>query len=204
MDPHEITPEKLMRTLENRLPKRNTSSSVLVPLIYHQGEWQILFEVRSKTVSQPGEISFPGGHVQHNESSFEAVLRETYEETGIQASDVTILGGLPREQIQGGRLVRPFVGQISPEALDNLKASDEVDALFTVPVDYFMSIEPKKYRYKMEIPKDKTLPRELQKHLKVENPYAVTLYWEYRGYGIWGLTARILSKLLYLINEYQG
>lgn len=203
MEPHEITPEKLIRTLENRLPKKNTSSSVLVPLIYYNGEWQILFEVRSDTVSHPGEISFPGGHVQHNESSFEAVLRETCEETGIPSSDVTILGGLPRELIQGGRYVRPFVGQIPAESLNKLKASSEVDALFTVPVDYFMSIEPEHYRYKLSIPEDRTLPQVLQRHLKVEDPYAVTPYWEYRGYGIWGLTARILQNLLYLINEYK-
>jgi 8-oxo-dGTP pyrophosphatase MutT (NUDIX family) len=203
MEPRDITPEKLRRTLEHRLPRKSTSSSVLVPLLHNHGEWHVLFEVRSNTVSQPGEVSFPGGHVEHNESSLEAVLRETCEETGIQASDVQILGGLPRERIQGGRLVRPFVGQIPAESLRHLKTSSEVDALFTVPVDYFMSIEPKQYRYKLEIPEDRSLPPILQRHLSVENPYGITLYWEYRGYGIWGLTARILHNLLYLIQNYQ-
>ena len=204
MDPRDITPEKLMRTLEqNRLPRKNTSSSVLVPLINDRGSWHILFEVRSKTVSQPGEVSFPGGHVEHNENSFEAVLRETCEETGIQATDVKILGGLPRERIQGGRLVRPFVGQIPSDSLRRVKTSNEVDALFTVPVDYFMSIEPKQYKYKLEIPEDDSLPPILRRHLSVEAPYGITLYWEYRGYGIWGLTARILNNLLYLIENYH-
>lgn len=203
MDPRDITPERLIKTLEHRLPRRNTSSSVLVPLLQNRGEWHVLFEVRSNTVSQPGEVSFPGGHVEHNENSFEAVLRETCEETGIQSSDVKILGGLPRERIQGGRLVRPFVGQIPGDSLHHAKTSSEVDALFTVPVDYFMSIEPKKYKYKLEIPEDESLPPILQRHLSVENPYGVTLYWEYRGYGIWGLTARILHNLLYLIENYK-
>ena len=203
MDPRDITPEKLKRTLEHSLPRKSTSSSVLVPMLFNHGEWHVLFEVRSNTVSQPGEVSFPGGHVEHNESSFEAVLRETCEETGILSSEVEILGGLPRERIQGGRLVRPFVGQIPAEALGHIRTSSEVDALFTVPVDYFMSIEPKQYKYKLEIPKDESLPPILQRHLSVENPYGVTLYWEYRGYGIWGLTARILSNLLYLIESYK-
>ena len=203
MDPRDITPEKLMRTLEHRLPRKSTSSSVLVPLLFNRGEWHVLFEVRSNTVSQPGEVSFPGGHVEHNENSFEAVLRETCEETGIPSSDVTILGGLPRERIQGGRLVRPFVGQIQADSLRRIKTSSEVDTVFTVPVDYFMTIEPKQYKYKLEIPEDRTLPPILQRHLSVENPYGITLYWEYRGYGIWGLTARILNNLLYLIENYK-
>jgi len=203
MDPRDITPEKLKRTLENRLPRRNTSSSVLVPLLHNHGEWHVLFEGRSNTVSQPGEFTLPRGHVEHNESSFAAVLRETCEETGILSSEVEILGGLPRERIQGGRLVRPFVGQIPAEALRRIKPNNEVDALFTVPVDYFMSIEPKQYKYKLEIPEDNSLPPILRRHLSVENPYGITLYWEYRGYGIWGLTARILNNLLYLIENYQ-
>ena len=203
MDSRNITPETLRRTLEHRLPRKNTSSSVLVPLLRKHGEWHVLFMVRSSIVSQPGEVSFPGGHVEHNESSFEAVLRETCEEIGLQASDVQILGALPRDRTMGGRLVRPFVGLIQPESLRHIKTSREVDSLFTAPLDYFMTVEPEQYRYKFEIPDDQSLPPVLRRHLSVENPYAITLYWEYRGYGIWGLTARILYNLLCLIENYQ-
>lgn len=203
MDPHEITPEKIRLTLEHRLPRRSTSSSVLVPLIDKSDGWNVLFEVRSNTVSQPGEVSFPGGHLMHEESSLEAVLRETSEETGIKPDDIEILGGLPRERIQGGRLVRPFVGCLPSASLQTMTISDEVASLFTVPIDYLMSVRPQKIKYRMSIPEDKSLPPILQRHLSVENPYGVTFYWEYRGYGIWGLTARILYNLLYLIYNYK-
>ena len=203
MDSRDITPENLRRTLENRLPRKSTSSSVLVPLLHKHGEWHVLFIVRSNTVSQPGEVCFPGGHVEHNESSFEAVLRETCEEIGLRSSDVQILGGLPRERTHGGLVVRPFVGYIQAESLRHIKTSNEVDSVFTAPVDYFMSIQPKRYRYRFEIPQDRSLPQILQRHLSVETPYAITLYWEYRGYGIWGLTARILRNLLYVIENCE-
>ena len=39
--------------------------------------------------------------------------------------------------------------------------------------------------------------------MSVEKPYGVTLDWEYRGYGIWGLTARILHNLLSLIGDSE-
>ena len=201
MNPWDITAEKLRRTLEHRLPRKSTSSSVLVPLLQKNGEWHILFMVRSRTVSQPGEVCFPGGHVENNESSFEAVLRETCEEIGLQASDVEILGGLPRERSQGIYLVRPFVGYIQEEALHHIKTSSEVASLFTAPLEYFMSVQPQKYRYKLEIPKDRTLPPILQRHLGVEKPYGLTLYWEYRGHGILGLTARILQNLLTVVEN---
>ncbi len=203
MDLRDITPEKLRHTLEHRLPRRSTSSSVLVPLLHIRGEWHVLFMVRSNTISQPGEVCFPGGHVEHDESSFEAVLRETCEEIGLQASDVQILGVLPRERTQGTLVVRPFVGYIQAETLRHINTSNEVDSLFTAPVDYFMSVEPKQYRYRFEIPEDRSLPPILRRHLSVEKPYGITLYWEYRGYGIWGLTARILQSLLYLIEKCE-
>ena len=206
MDSRDITLENLQRilTLEQGLLRKSTTSSVLVPLLHKHGEWHVLFQVRSYTVSQPGEVCFPGGHVEHNESSFEAMLRETCEEIGLQASEVQIIGGLPRERTQGGLLVRPFVGYIPVKSMRHIHTNSEVESLFTVPIDYFMGVEPKQYRYRLEIPEDWSLPLILQRHLSVEKPYGVTLYWEYRGYGIWGLTARILHNLLSLIGEYEG
>ena len=34
--------------------------AVLLPLIKIKDEWHVLYEVRSKHISQPGETSFPG------------------------------------------------------------------------------------------------------------------------------------------------
>lgn len=203
MNSQDITLDNLKRTLENGFLRKNTTSSVLVPLLHKHGEWHVLFQVRSYTVSQPGEVCFPGGHVEHNESSFEAMLRETCEEIGLQASEVEILGWLPRERTQGGHLVRPFVGYIPARSMRHIHTNSEVESLFTVPIDYFMAVEPKQYRYRLEIPEDWSLPLTLQRHMSVEKPYGVTLYWEYRGYGIWGLTARILHYLISLIGDYE-
>ncbi|MDD6254466.1 MAG: CoA pyrophosphatase [Eubacteriales bacterium] len=199
----DITSGKLKKALENRLPRKDTSSSVLVPLVQKESGWEVLFEVRSETVSQPGEVSFPGGHLENGERSIDAVLRETCEEIGVAPGDVEILGELPRERIQGWRLVKPFVGSIKKEAYENIRTSSEVQQVFTVPMSFLMNSEPKSYTYRMSIEKDSTLPPVLQRHLGVESPYGVTLYWEYNGFGIWGLTARILRNLILLTQMYQ-
>ena len=58
--------------------------SVLVPLVEKDGELNLLFELRSsKMKADPGEICFPGGHVEPGEDFRTAAVRETFEEIGI-------------------------------------------------------------------------------------------------------------------------
>ena len=43
--------------------------SVLVPFVEKDGRVHLLFEVRAKNMqSQPGEVCFPGGHVERGEN----------------------------------------------------------------------------------------------------------------------------------------
>ena len=51
--------------------------AVLLPLIYDvkTDKYQILYQVRSEHISQPGEVSFPGGRVEEGETFHEEVKR---------------------------------------------------------------------------------------------------------------------------------
>ena len=56
-------------------------ASVFVPLCNRHGVPSVLFTVRTKTVSShKGQVSFPGGHRDHNETAEQAALREFREE----------------------------------------------------------------------------------------------------------------------------
>ena len=66
--------------------------AVLIPLVWQKDEMYLLLEVRSGTVSQPGEICFPGGGVEKKERPMDCVVRETQEETGIPKHAIRILG----------------------------------------------------------------------------------------------------------------
>ena len=192
----------ITEALKREIPKRVTSSTVLVPLVPDEiGGYGVLFEIRSQNVSQPGEVSFPGGHLEPGEEPVDAVRREVREELGIPESEIKILGMLPRERIHAGKRVRPFVGVISRMAADNLKISDEVAGTFEMPLSYFIENPPETYNYRMKMTIDEDLPPVLQNHLKVERPYGTTLYWDCGGKGLWGMTARILSNLLVLLRQ---
>lgn len=196
-----LSENTVAEALKREIPRRKTSSTVLVPLVPGEsGGFNVLFEIRSQSVSQPGEVAFPGGHLEQGEEPVDAVKREVREELGIPEGEIKILGMLPRERIHAGKRVRPFVGVVSRKAASGIRISDEVAGTFEMPLAYFIDNPPETYNYRMKMEIDPNLPPVLQNHLKVEKPYGTTLYWDCGGRGLWGMTARILSNLLVLLK----
>ena len=80
---------KIADQLNNRVPGLMDASgryAVLVPLVERDGEVYVLYEVRAATMRrQPGEVCFPGGHIEGDESPENCAVRETWEELGIPA-----------------------------------------------------------------------------------------------------------------------
>ena len=79
--------DKLKKELNDKQPlfigeETALRYAVLIPLVQVDGEWHVLFEVRSLTMrKQPGDISFPGGRIDPTDASpMEAAIRETHEE----------------------------------------------------------------------------------------------------------------------------
>ena len=83
-------------------------SAVLVPLVEHQGETCLLYEVRSASIRQPGEICFPGGKKEQGETPLQCALRETREELGIPENAVSVIGPMDFVYIRAHNLLRPF------------------------------------------------------------------------------------------------
>ena len=99
-DPASSAPEEALEIAElirrnNELkkaePKRG--ASVLIPLVWKDGEPHLLFEVRAYDLKvQPGEVCFPGGRIEEGETPQDAVLREVSEELFVRKEQVRILG----------------------------------------------------------------------------------------------------------------
>src|SRR5690606_20430146 len=88
------------------------SAAVLLPLIFFQNEWHILFTRRTdKVESHKGQVSFPGGASDNGETTPEqTALRETQEEIGVHPNDVKIIGRLSKMITISKYRVSPIVG----------------------------------------------------------------------------------------------
>ena len=92
-------------------------AAVLVPLYVSGGELHAVFTRRREDLRRhPGEISFPGGRQDDDETDLRlTALREAEEEIGLPASAVELVGALqPTPTIATNYAVYPFVGLIEP------------------------------------------------------------------------------------------
>ncbi|KAG7390824.1 hypothetical protein PHYPSEUDO_006646 [Phytophthora pseudosyringae] len=142
--------ERIRKRL-SRLPRQITKAysaraAVVVPLCTFEGEPSVLFTLRSLTVGKhKGEVCFPGGMVDPNDSCIEGTcLREMNEEVGLAPEGVDVLGVLRCDWSSvtsiTGIAVTPVVGFIG-EMSDRTVAinEDEVESLFTVPLRDLMN-----------------------------------------------------------------
>jgi len=93
-------------------------AAVLVPLyIAESGRLTAVFTKRGDDMRRhPGEISFPGGRQDDEESDLrDTALREAHEEIGLDPAGVELVGALqPTPTIATNYAVYPFVGLIEP------------------------------------------------------------------------------------------
>jgi 8-oxo-dGTP pyrophosphatase MutT (NUDIX family) len=92
-------------------------AAVLVPLYVSGGTLHAVFTRRREDLRRhPGEISFPGGRQDDDETDLRlTALREAEEEIGLPASAVELVGALqPTPTIATNYAVYPFVGLIEP------------------------------------------------------------------------------------------
>ena len=181
------------------------SAAILIPIVRDKNEPALLMEVRSMNVWQPGEICFPGGHIEAGENCIDTALRETYEELGIRASSVHVLQRMEPEWHLEKMLVYPVLAEIDPfEPERMLLRQEEVSEVFTMPFSWLLSHEPAVYD--ISDPESEKLPVILRQYLRnYKRRINTTYYWEYEQYGIWGLTARFLVRFrdILLAGEYQ-
>ena len=128
-----------------------------------------------------GQVSFPGGRPDPRDRDLAATaLREAQEEIGLDPSQVTLLGRLPRQDTRASNfLITPFVGLLGPDARW-AAAPDEVDAIFGLGLAVLM---------------DPDAPRLIEDGLR-----RGAWSWPHPDHDIWGATAAILVRLARLLR----
>ncbi len=173
--------------------------AVLVPLAQRDGVLSLLFEVRADTLTrQPGEVCFPGGHMEPGETPEQCALRETWEELGIPPQAVEVIAPLDFQCGQGNFLFHPVLGRVDPtRALRPNPA--EVKDTFWVPVDHLLRHPPAVYTCALVPTPGADFPHGLvgypDGYRWRQGQMDVPVYqWEDRV--IWGMTARTVRGLL--------
>ncbi len=151
-------------------------AAVLIPVVMRETGLTVLLTQRTAHLrDHAGQVSFPGGRCEPDDSSVEATaLREAEEEVGLIPSQVEIIGRLPVFRTITSFSVVPVVGLVRPPL--NLKLDDfEVADVFEPPLEFLMD------------------SRNHVRH-EVDVRGTTRAYWSmpWGGYHIWGATAGML------------
>ena len=176
--------------------------AVLVPVAETAEGLSLLYEVRSPALHHhSGEVCFPGGRMEPGETPEEAAVREIWEELHVERQQIEILGPLDR-LVHFTGTVYPLLGRMDALALPNLKLNeDEVEEVFTVPLEFFLSCPGKQYTYYMSPDNLEELPSPLADYIRHYRQKYVTPAWCYSGHTIWGMTARAVNKFLNFLRS---
>ncbi|MCO6442328.1 MAG: CoA pyrophosphatase [Nitrococcus mobilis] len=161
-----------------------TAAAVLVPLVERRRGIQVILTRRAAHLREhAGQISFPGGRIEHTDASTAAAaLREAEEEIRLPPRSVVLTGALPRYRTGTGFVVYPVVGFAEPST-ELVPDPAEVAEIFEVPLAFVL--DPNNYH-----------PLELISRGRRMAYWAIP----YQAYYIWGATAAILRNLCHLLD----
>ncbi len=163
-------------------------AAVLVPIVARTSGATLMLTKRTDHLDHhPGQISFPGGHIEPDDGSAEAAaLREAEEEVGVRHNEVEIIGRLDQYITRTGFSVVPVVGLVQSDYTVDLD-SFEVAEVFEVPLSFLL--DDANHKRDQRIHKGET--REF---------YAMP----YGDYYIWGATAGMIRNLYDVIASPES
>lgn len=173
------------RPLTNDAPADVKHAAALILLYPHENEYLIPLTVRRPDLlHHPGQISLPGGGLDHGEMHEAAALREAEEEIGVDPSSVRILGALtPLYVIVSGFVVTPFVGVVESRPAFHPEAR-EVAEIVEVPVRDLLD------------PARRLRGNRTKEGYLIDFPYYAV--GSQHQHQVWGATAMILSEFVEL------
>ena len=161
-------------------------AAVLVPLFRERDGWHVLFTRRTDNVQDhKGQVSFPGGMAEPEDGSLEkTALRETFEEIGIPAKKIRLVGRLDEFETISGYVITPVCAFID-WPVDIHCNLDEVSRVFSIPLAWLAKPEHHSTR---------------QVSIRPGRLDEVLFFDKYDGELLWGITARIMLRFLEILG----
>lgn len=158
-------------------------AAVLVPLVWQDDEWHLLFTRRTDRVeSHKGQVSFPGGACDEGETTPEqTALREAQEEIGLNLNEIKVLGRLSNMITITYFRVTPVVGIIKWPAVFRV-GEHEVARIFTIPLAWLAN------------------PANRWEFARPNTTRSLIAYHPYDGELLWGATARMTVDFLKVLG----
>ena len=180
-------------------------AAVMIPLVENQdGELSVLFEVRSQKIIQGGEVCFPGGRVEENESPDTTVIREAVEELLIPEDQIHIIAPLFTMNGVGDSFIFSYLAEF--QDYKGSYSGDEVGSVFLLPLDELLAMKPRicSAEYVADLPED--FPYELipgGRNYRWRNRPKNFYFYETRYGVIWGMTAELLYNFLERVRKLE-
>jgi len=158
---------------------------VLCPIVEHRGQDHILFVMRPQN-DRPhaGQIAFPGGMHEADESPLQTAVRESFEEVGAPEAHITALGELKPRASTSRIHVHCVVGRVQPFEVQ--MQPEEVDRVLFVPLAELRDTT----RWQDLLPQERRPGAVLHK-----SPHFV-----FGDDVIWGLTGRFVRDLITILE----
>lgn len=152
-------------------------AAVLAAITERERPGVLLIHRPSNMRAHPGQIAFPGGKLDPGETPVEAALREAWEELGIRAEDVRVVGSGDQYRTGSGFDITPVIGVVPPD-IEIHPSPTEVAQWFEAPLDFVL--DP---------------ANQVEHWLEFEG--AMHSYWgiQWQEHDIWGVTAGIIVNL---------
>lgn len=154
-------------------------ASVLVGFVEREQGLNVLFTRRARHLKHhPGQVSFPGGKYEPSDSDLlHTAIRETYEEVGIEQSQIEVFGQMPALPTISQFSVTPVMAFISSDYKTNID-KNEVDEVFEVPASVVLD------RQQLH-----------SQRFRIKSTSHRVFGLSYQSHFIWGVTAQIIQAM---------